>query len=77
MRFENYMQRTKLMYFKVVVFDSKGNYTEEFDNYEERNYTLELVRKYADYAVTNQDVVFKKVKGYTVSTTLIHIKEVV
>lgn len=76
MRYEDYMHTQSLMYFKVVVFNQHGEYIDEFDNYEEKNYTLDFVRKYADYIVTDQQVSFRKNKGYTISTTTIHIQEV-
>ena len=76
MPFEAYMKTQKLMYFKVVVFNQHGEYIDEFDNFEEKNYKIDLVRKYADYAVTDQHVTFRKNKGYSLSTTIIHIQEV-
>lgn len=76
MRYEDYMRTQSLMYFKVVVYNLHGEYIDEFDNYEEKNYTLDFVRKYADYIVTDQQVSFRKNKGYTISTTIIHIQEV-
>jgi hypothetical protein len=75
MPFETYMHTKSLMYFKVVVFNCHGEYVDEFDNYEEKNYKVELVRKYANYMVTEEQVTFKKVKGYAISTTIIHIQE--
>lgn len=75
MTFEAYMLDTMLMYFKVVVYDENGVYMDEFDNYELRNYKLDLIRKYSDFLVTNTDMVLKKNKGYTISTTTIHIKK--
>lgn len=77
MRFEDYMKTKGLMYFKVVVFNSCGEYVDEFDNFEEHNYDMELVRRFADFVVTGETVVFRKNKGYTISTTTIHIQEVI
>lgn len=76
MRFEDYMYSQKLMYFKVVVFNEHGEYIDEFDNYELKNYKLDFIGKYANYVVTDQQVAFAKNKGYTISTTILHIKEI-
>ena len=75
MRFEDYMRSQKLMYFKVVVFNLHGEYVDEFDNFELNNYETNMIGKYADYVVTAQDVHFRKNKGYTISTTTLHIQE--
>lgn len=76
MAFENYMYSQKLMYFKVVVFDRNDKYIDEFDNYELRNYKTDFIGKYSNYIVTNEQIAFAKNKGYTISTTIIHIKEI-
>lgn len=74
-KFVDYMQEANLMYFKVVVYDKNDLYINEFDNYDLKNYNLELVRKYANYMVEETQVAFHKNKGYSISTTIIHIKE--
>lgn len=76
MRFEDYMRSQKLMYFCVIVFDEHGVYIDEFDNYDLKNYTLDYVGRYADFVVTDQQLAFKKNKGYTISTTILHIQKV-
>jgi hypothetical protein len=73
--FEYYMHNQKLMYFSVVVYNREGVYVDEFDNYDLKNYKIDMTRKYADYLVTQEQTMFRKSKGYTISTTIIHIQE--
>lgn len=74
-KLEQYLRESRLMYFKIVFYDVNGKYVDEIDNYELKNYTMNTLMKYADYKVFEEQVEFRKLRGYTISTTIIHAKE--
>lgn len=71
--FKFFLER-RLMYFKIIIYDFDEKYVTEIDNYDLKNYDEERVKKLLDCHVTNAFDHFKKNRGYTISTTTIHVR---
>ena len=69
----DFLIERSLQYFKIIMYNIDETYVGEMDNYDLKNYDEDKVKKLLGCTVTNAFSNFKKIRGYTVSTTTIHV----
>lgn len=73
-----YLSEANLLFFKVICYNSEGQYVDEFDNYELKNYNLKMIETYGNYIVENTFVDFHKhTNGSLISHTTIHVYDLI